>query len=183
MNKGFLDIEGIIGTILFVIVFLIAISGIFSVINTTDSRINEINRLKKENDALRTNNLELQKIIAQKDSVILAMDNSIGEKEKTISDLTGNLSDTNQEILRLLDELSYYSEKKYMSEINNNYYNILNNISYIENKFYYINIYLTLLSITLLALIGKMFGIKKLVIKIYKKIVPKEKKTEIKVEK
>jgi len=182
MNKGFVDFEGIVGTILFVFVLIVIITSVFSFINTNDSRISEINKLKKENDNLKGNNLLLQKTVAQKEAVIKAMNDSIGEKEETISELTGKLEDKNQEVQKLLDDLSYYSEKKYVSEINNNFYNISNSISYIENRFYIINIYITLLSITLLALIGEVFGIRKAVIKIYKKIVHKE-HNESKVEK
>ncbi|GEM_PF-3521849 len=182
-NKGQINVGGVIGSILFVVVFIIIISSLASFMNTNDSRIDEINKLNSENAKLKGNILDLQTKIDQEEAIISSMNESIGTKEQTISDLTGEISKKNQEIQTLSTELAYYSEKKYVEEINNNYYTISNNISYIEHKFYIINLYLTLLSITLLTLIGELIGIRKRIFKFYQKITHKETNTEIKIEK
>ena len=156
------DIQGIIGAvlaILFLVVFVSAMIPVFNSLNGCTDKQNEIDKLNKQNS-------DLNQLISSKDieisglkAVIDSTNKTLTEKESIISNLTGQLTEKDIVIANLTTQLSYYQEKKYLQEISNNYYNISNYFEKIENKFFPIEVSISLISITLFAIILKEFAV------------------------
>ena len=163
MNKrGQAEIQTIIGgiiSIFILIVFIYAMVPVFQSITGADDKQAEINKLINENTALKQELSNKEVETSQLKSFLNSLNSTIGEKDNIISNLTGQITENENEIDELSQELKGYKEKEYLPTINNNYYNILNYVERIENKFYTINLAIGLISITLLGIVIKMFGL------------------------
>jgi len=162
MKKGQAEIQTIIGVIIslfILIVFIYAIIPLFQSITGAEQKQAEINKLANENNALRQalNNKDIE--ISRLNSLLTSLNTTISEKDNLISNLSGQITDKEKEIQDLKKELDEYKEKTYLPTINNNYYNILNYVERIENRFYTINLAISLMSIPLLGIVIKIFGL------------------------
>jgi SMC interacting uncharacterized protein involved in chromosome segregation len=176
-KKGQSNIEGIIGAVLsfvFLIIFLSALIPMFNSLNGCEDKQTEIetlnNKINELNQLLDGKEVEISEL----NSTIDSIGDSLGEKDELISNLTGQLKEKEQIIKNLNEELSYFQEKKYLQEINNNYFTISNYFERIENKFFPISISISLISITLFALILKEFA----VISFFKRLIARKKQKE-----
>lgn len=155
------DFEGIVGSIIVLIFIGIVLSTIIPAIvsisgNDKQSEINKLNgQISDLQGEINSKNIQIDQL----KSKISAMDQNITEKDDQIYDLTGQLGQKDLIIADLNSQLDYYSEKKYLQEINNNYFTISNNFEKIENKFFPIEVSISLISITLLAFIIKEFAL------------------------
>lgn len=172
-----LDIKAIIGTFISLIILIGFVGPVFvSLFSSMDmgGKQAEIDKLNNEIGSLKTDLASKQLEIDKLNSIISSMDSSISEKDDLIANLSGEISLNEEQIANLTEEIKYYEEKKYLQDINNNYYNISNYFEKIEKKFFPIEIQLSLVSIALITVIGEVFGIRKFVIKYWKKVIKKE---------
>lgn len=171
-KKGQEDIGKIIGgifAILIFIVFLSALIPIFNSLNGNDDKQKEIDSLKNQISSLNQEIVNREVKISELQSNLDSIDKTLNEKDLMISNLTGQINEKDRAIQNLTDELSYLNEKEYLHDINNNYYAISNYFEKIENKFFPIEISISLISITLFAVILKEFGLWTLIIKFFRK--------------
>ena len=179
-NLGQEDIVKIIGAIislLFLIVFIGAMIPVFSSITGQDQKQNEINELNAKIANLEQEKANKEIEILQYRAILESLNSTLGEKDNTISNLTGQIAEKDNQIANLSNELSSYKEKEYLPTINNNYYNILNYIDKIENKFYTINLALGLISLTLTGIAIKLFGLDVTLKLFFNKIRKRKEKT------
>lgn len=161
-KKGQSEIQAIIGGILslfFVIIFISAIIPVFKSITGQDDLQNEINNLNNQNAQLRQEIDNKNIKVSQLRSLLESLNSTIEEKDDLIFNLSGQLTEKEKQIENLTNELKGYQEKEYLPLINNNYYNILNYVEKIENRFYIVNLSIGLISITLLGIVIKLFGL------------------------
>ena len=180
-NKGQQDIEKIIGgifAILFLIIFFSAMIPVFQSLTGADDKQTEINKLTNENIALKQDIANNEVEISQLRSLLESLNSTIEEKDALLSNLSGQLTEKEKEIQDLAKELENYKEKEYLPTINNNYYNILNYIERIENKFYTINLAISLISLTLLGVVVKMFGLDVTIKLLWRKFKEKRRQDE-----
>lgn len=191
------ELGGIIIILLFLIFFLPIILILFSFcsglrefncrdyIQQLDQCRSNLKKLENEISSLRNRCLELE-------SIINTMNYTIAEKEELIKELSLKLYEANKTIERLENELKYYKEKEYVTEIRNYLYNNLT--TYLtETKNYFatihqifivfsfiISIFSSLLSLVLFSLFNKIavkinfseikkFIVNKMIFKILKK--------------
>lgn len=172
MNKRGQSIEKIIGGIFSIIVLIIFISAIiplFASLNGSDEKQKEIDSLKNQisglNQELSNKDIRISEIQANLD----ATGKTLNEKDLIISNLSGQLTEKDKQIQNLTEELTYLNEKGYLQDISNNYYTISNYFEKIENRFFPIEVSISLISITLFAVILKEFGLWSWIIKYLKK--------------
>jgi len=178
-KKGQGDIEKIIASVFslfFIIIFFSALIPLFNSLGNTHQ--NEINNLNNQISTLNQKLSEKEIQISQLQSIINSVNNTITQKDQTISNLTGQLKQKKMVIKNLTNELSYLQEKRYLQEINNNYYNISNQFQKIENQFFPISISISLISVTLIALIIKEFTLIQFFKRLLKKLFRKRDKKE-----
>ncbi|MBU0459663.1 MAG: hypothetical protein KKH52_05015 [Nanoarchaeota archaeon] len=161
-KKGQAEIQAVIGgiiSILIIIVFISAMIPVFQSLTGADQKQAEINKLVNENTALKQELSIMDVKVSQLNAFLDSLNSTIGEKDTIISNITGQLTEKEKEMSDLSKELESYKEKEYLPSINNNYYNILNYVERIENKFYTINLAISLISLTLLGIVVKIFGL------------------------
>jgi septal ring factor EnvC (AmiA/AmiB activator) len=162
MNKKGEDINSIIGGIFalfFLIIFFSAMIPVFHTLTGQDEKQGEINNLNEKiiNLEQEINNKSIE--ISELNSLLNSFNSTIGEKDNLLSNLSGQLTEKEKQIEELSTELEKYKEKEYLPIINNNYYNILNYVEKIENKFYTINLTIGLISLTIVGIVIKLFGL------------------------
>lgn len=172
------NVGEIFGAIIGIILIVgVVIPLIFSIPNAFgNDKQNEINNLNQQlaNANIEISNRDIQ--IAELNSIINSNNQTISEKDFEIARLNGEITEKELVIDNLTEQLDYYSEKRYLQEITNNYYDIYNSFEKIENQFLPINISLTLFSLVSLALVIKVFGAHLLIKRLWKKIFKKGKK-------
>jgi len=168
------DFEGLIGLIIVVPIILIFLGAMIPLFQNIDGRQDEINNLNSQITQLKSEIASKEVSISEFQSKLQSMDATVGEKENMIANLSGEIERRNQEINNLTEQLKYYDEKEYLQDINNNYYTISTYFEHIENQFFPIKLSISLLSITLLGLVFKVFHVHKFIINSYKKITHKE---------
>ena len=176
-KKGQAEIQAIIGgivAILFLIIFITAMTPVFQSLMGADQKQAEINKLTTENTALKQQIANNEVELSQLRGLLESLNSTIGEKDTIISNLTGQITEKEKEIQELSQELKGYKEKEYLPTINNNYYSILNYVERIENKFYTINLAISLISLTLFGMVIKMFGLDVTIKLLWKKLRKKE---------
>lgn len=159
-NKG--QIQEIIGgfvALLFLILFISAMIPLFQSLTGADDKQIEINKLNVDNTAVKQQLADKEIEISRLQALLDSLNSSIGEKDRYISNLTGQIKEKEKNIQDLSQELMGYKEKDYLPSITNNYYNILTTIEKIENKFYTINLAIGLISLTLFGMVIKIFGL------------------------
>lgn len=158
-NNDFQGIIGVIIAIFFLIIFVSTMIPIFGSINGCDSKQKEINDLNGK--IVELNQLSASKDIkiSELQAIVTSNNKTLSEQDKEISNLTGRLKERELIIANLTNQLNYFTEKKYLQEISNNYYNISNYFERIENKFFPIEVSISLISITILGLIIKEFAL------------------------
>ncbi|MEK6888811.1 MAG: hypothetical protein AABW80_01755 [Nanoarchaeota archaeon] len=181
-NKGqSMDFEKIIASIFaifFLIIFFSAMIPIFSSLNGGNEKQAEIDKLNTKASELN-GIINLKEVrISELEGIILSANKTLSEKENIIANLTGQLTEKDFVIENLTEQLKYYGEKQYLQDINNNYYNISNYFEKIENQFFPIKISISLISITLFALIIKVFGLGRWIKEVYNRFRKKESNTE-----
>jgi hypothetical protein len=141
------------------IVFISAIIPIFGSLSGGNDKQAEINNLN-----LKVN--ELNQVISSKDvelsqlkSIIDSTNKNLTEKDSIISNLTSQIIEKQLVIENLTLELTSLKEKKYLQEINNQYYNISNYFERIENKFFPIEVSISVISAALLSVLIKEFAL------------------------
>jgi hypothetical protein len=170
-------IGAIFGIILIIGIVIPMISLIFNVMNQSDSKQQEINGLKSQIGLLQQESANKDIKINELTTTLSSINNTMSEKDGIISNLSGTISQKDIIIQNLTYELSFYKEKEYLTQINNNFYNISNYFERIENKFFPIEISLSLISITLLTIIIKIFSLHIFIRKVWIKITKKEQTT------
>ena len=180
-KKGQGDVEKVIASVFalfFLIIFLTAIIPLFSSIgggNDKQAEIDKLNsKISEQNSVINSKDVKISEL----EGIVSSANKTLSEKENLISNLTGQLTEKDFIITNLTEQLKYYGEKEYLQEINNNYYSISNFFEKIENQFFPIKVSISLISITLFAMIFKVFGLGKWFRKIYEKVRKKENKIE-----
>ncbi|HIJ02660.1 TPA: hypothetical protein HA363_08460 [Candidatus Woesearchaeota archaeon] len=168
------DFEGLIGLIIVVPIILIFLGAMIPLFQNIDGRQDDINKLNNQIGQLKSDINSKEVSISELQSKLQSMDATVGEKDNMIANLSGQIEKKNQEIQNLTEQLKYYAEKEYLQDINNNYYTISNYFEFIQNQFFPIKVSISLLSITLLGLVLKVFHVHKFIINSYKKIMHKE---------
>lgn len=161
-KKAQTNFEGILGSIFALIFLIISLSAVVPLLfslGDSDGKQGEIDELNNKINELTSIAAAKDIKISQLEGVINARDNTLDEKDRTISDLTGQLKNKDQIIENLTKEISFYTEKTYLQEITNNYHNISNYFEKVENKFFPITVSISLISLTLFALILKDFSV------------------------
>ena len=156
------DIEGIIGTILGFFVLIIVLGAMIPVFNSLTGSDNKQREVDSLNQKIAQLNAELEiknSEIAGLKSIILATNKTLTEKDNLISNLTITIQEKDLIIENLKNELEYFEEKGYIQDIHNNYYNISNYFEKIEKQFFPIHLSISLISITLFAIILKEFAV------------------------
>ena len=143
-----------------IIIILLIISAVLPLLQniTCEEYIKEINRLKEENQNLREQlNLKESEIIKLK-SLITSMNKSLTQKDETITKLLIELNKTKKENELLKNEITYYEEKRYITEIHNYFINVTNKLTKIENKIIYLQIEFGIISASIITIIEIQFN-------------------------
>jgi hypothetical protein len=172
-------IKAIVGLILIIGIVIPMCSIIPNIINPKDSKQQEIDDLKSQIVLLQQENVNKDIKINELTTILSSINNSMSEKDEIISNLSGVIAQKDATINNLINELSFYKEKEYLTQINNNFYNISNYFERIENKFFPIEISLSLISITLLTIIIKIFSLHIFIRKLWIKLTKRKEITKM----